>query len=206
MSSEAYRPGGIAGLDSASLHSPVIPPPEPSAGAISPEPGKIADTLPRVDRYAKLVQAKYRGVQIGSFGFVLEPSTLYEIVESARISPLPGVSSVCKGLINHRSNVVPVYDITALLADAKSRNWERKRLLILSSRENAVGMLLHDLPVQINIDDRVESGDIIDVPEIFHRHASGGCWNNDRLWLNLNLDSFFTELNTLCLQTAENRL
>lgn len=201
MSNEAYRTG-IAELDGGNPLSPLMPPPVPTAGTGYLEPEKLAGTFPRVDRYAKLVQAKYRGVQVGSFGFVLEPATLYEIVESARISPLPGVSSVCKGLINHRSNVVPVYDVTELLADAKPRNWERKRLLILSSRENAVGMLLYDLPIQINVDDSVESGDILDIPDLFRRHASGGCWNNDRLWLNMNLDSFFTELNTLCLQTA----
>lgn len=193
MSSEAYRPD-IAELDSGNLLSPVIPPPGPAAREVNGEPEKSAGTLPRVDRYAKLVQAKYRGVRVGSFGFVLEPTTLYEIVESVRISPLPGVSPVCKGLINHRSNVVPVYDITELLTDAKPRSWERRRLLILSARENAVGMLLYDLPVQIRVDDPVEPTDIIDVPETFRRHASGGYWNNDRLWLDIDLDSFFTEL------------
>jgi chemotaxis signal transduction protein len=162
---------------------------------------ELADALPKEDRYVRLVQEKYRGVRIGAFGFVLEPAALYEIVESARISPLPGVTSLCKGLINHRSNVVPVYDVTEL-AGVKQPVWERKRLLILNARENAVGLLLYDLPAQIGVDNPVQADGITDVPEIFHRHASGAYLSNGTLWLCLNRDSFFTELNTLCIRVA----
>ncbi|HEX7028308.1 MAG TPA: chemotaxis protein CheW [Gammaproteobacteria bacterium] len=188
MNNDAYTPNVLESL--------LIP-----ATVTADEPAKAVEKLPRENRYARLAQAKYRGVRLGTFGFVLEPAALYEIVESARISPIPGVTSLCKGLVNHRSNVVPVYDITEL-ADTKPKVWERKRLLILDSRESAVGVLLYDLPVQITIDDPVQSSEITDVPEIFHRHSSGGYWSGSTLWLDLNRDSFFTELNTLCLRAA----
>lgn len=159
----------------------------------------FADTLSRIDRHARLARAQHRGVRVGSFGFALEPTALFEIMESAKLSPLPGVTSLCKGLANHRGNVVPVYDL-AELTDTIPTAWERKRLLILGSKENAVGLFLYDLPTQIGTGNRVELHEVTDVPDIFCRHASGAYLNNDRFWLILDRESFFTELNRLCLQ------
>lgn len=183
------------------LSLPAVPSTVPADGIRQDEPLGMTGTLPQTDRLARLVQAKFRGVRVGTFGFVLEPAALYEIVESTRISPLPGVTSLCKGLVNHRSNVVPVYDITEL-AGAKPQHWERKRLLILDTKERAVGIILYGLPAQITVDTPVQANEIIDVPEIFYRHTSGGYWSNDTIWLSLNRESFFTELNTLCLMAA----
>ena len=100
------------------------------------------------ERHAQSAHSQRRGIRISNFGLVLESPMLYEIVESARISPLPGVTAVCKGLINHRSKVVPVYDLAAL-TDAPPPVWERKRLLILYYGKDAVAMVLYNLPAQL---------------------------------------------------------
>lgn len=175
--------------------------PEPPVTGMAAIPGiaKATATPPYVDRYTRFAQSQHRGVIVGSFGIALGPDVLFEIVESAKLSPLPGVSSICKGLTNHRGNVVPVYDI-AELADAAPPVWERRRLLILDTTENAVGILLYDLPVHIGTDNRIPPGEISDTPEIFRRHACGAFLNKDRLWLILDRESFFSELNKLCLQ------
>jgi chemotaxis signal transduction protein len=119
-------------------------------------------------------------------------------VESARISQLPGVTTVCKGLINHRSKVVPVYDLAAL-TDAPPPVWERKRLLILYSGKDAVAVMLYNLPAQLGQGTAVPVDEIDGLPPVFARHARHACRHEDTCWLALDYESFFTELGRSCL-------
>lgn len=153
----------------------------------------------RVDRYSRFAQSQRRGVRVGPFGLVLEPPMLYEIVESVRISPLPGVSSLCRGLINHRGNVVPVYD-PAALTGATPQPWERKRLLIVNSGRDAAAMILYGLPVQVRPGIHVPAEHIGGLPPIFARHALDAYRNDDVYWLALDYGNFFSELGRSCLQ------
>lgn len=151
-----------------------------------------------VDNYSRFLQSHYRGVRIGSYGFVLEPTALFEILESAKVSPIPGITSICKGLVNHHGNVVPVYDL-AELAGTKPSVWERERLLILNSGESAVGIILYSLPVQIGTAHRIENLEITDIPDIVCRHVSAAYWYDDTYWLILDRESFFAELSVSCV-------
>lgn len=161
--------------------------------------GLEADGSPRVDRHAAFALSQRRGIRIAGFGLLLESPMLYEIVESARISPLPGVTAVCKGLINHRSKVVPVYDLAALM-DAPPPVWERKRLLILHSGKDAVAMVLYNLPSQLGQGIAVPVDEIDGLPPVFARHARNACRHEDTYWLALDYESFFTELGRSCLR------
>lgn len=157
------------------------------------------DNSRRIDKHAAFALSQRRGIRISNFGLVLESPLLYEIVESVRISPLPGVTAVCKGLINHRSKVVPVYDLAAL-TDAPPPVWERKRLLILYSGKDAVAVVLYNLPAQLGQGIAVPVDDIDSLPSVFARHARNACRHEDTCWLALDYESFFTELGRSCLR------
>jgi chemotaxis signal transduction protein len=161
--------------------------------------GFDADATPGIDRHAAFALSQRRGIRIAGFGLVLESPMLYEIVESARISPLPGVTPVCKGLINHRSKVVPVYDLAAL-TDGPLPVWERKRLLILYSGKDAVAVVLYALPAQLEQGIAVPVDKVDGLPPIFARHARNACRHEDTCWLALDYESFFTELGRSCLR------
>jgi chemotaxis signal transduction protein len=161
--------------------------------------GFAADDSLGVDGHAALALSQRRGIRISSFGLVLESPMLYEIVEAARISPLPGVTAVCKGLINHRSKVVPVYDLAAL-TDAPPPVWERKRLLIIHSGKDAVAVVLYNLPIQLGQDIAVPVDRIDGLPPAFARHARNACRHEDTYWLALDYESFFNELGRSCLR------
>jgi chemotaxis signal transduction protein len=154
---------------------------------------------PRADRYSRFTQSQRRGVRIGPFGLVLEPPMLYEIVESARISPLPGVGAVCRGLINHRGNVVPVYDPAALTGEPPLA-WERRRLLILNSGRDAAAMMLYGLPVQVRSGIHIPVERISGLPPVFARHARDAFREEDVYWLALDYPGFLAELAGSCLR------
>jgi chemotaxis signal transduction protein len=161
--------------------------------------GFDADDSLRIDRHAAFALSQRRGIRISGFGLVLESPMLYEIVESARISQLPGVTAVCKGLINHRSKVVPVYDLAAL-TDAPPPVWERKRLLIFHSGKDAVAIVLYNLPAQLGQGIAVAVDEIDGLPSVFARHTRNAWRYDDTCWLALDYESFFTELGRSCLR------
>lgn len=144
--------------------------------------------------------ARRRGLQFGSFGLVLEPELVYEVVEHARISPLPGASGVFKGIINHRGNVVPVYDLTRLTGTA-SEVWERGRLVMFNSGREAVALVVFELPFEVVFKQSVPL-DGLDhrLPALLLDHALQVYRYREMLWLSMQYKSFFAALRDSCVQ------
>ncbi len=91
-----------------------------------------------------------RGFRIGGLGLFTEPLLLLEMLESPPIFPLPNAPATCLGLINLRSTLVPVFDIRELVGNSGGRaRW----ILILGRGDEAAGLVIDDLPVQLNVAD-----------------------------------------------------
>lgn len=150
------------------------------------------------DRYT-VFQQRRRGLKLGDFGVVLPAGTVYEIIESANISPMPGVTGLFKGFVNHRGTVAPVYDL-AELTDSDPGTWERRRLLILNSGAEAVAVKLYELPVPVRNEYGVPDTFLDKVPDSFRRHTQQVYRAGDQLWLDIDLDAFFDTLSRLCLK------
>lgn len=91
-----------------------------------------------------------RGFRIGGLGFVTESRLLLELLESPPIFPVPNAPRACLGMINLRSSLVPVFDIR----DQLSGGIERARwVLILGRGDEAAGVVIDDLPVQLSVGD-----------------------------------------------------
>lgn len=142
--------------------------------------------------------ARQRGLRLGSFGLLLEADALYEIIENVRLSPFPGVSRIFRGIINHRGNVVPVYDLSEITGAAQD-SWERSRLIMLNTGQESVALLIFELPFQITPRVPVPLEDIKNVPDIFLEHTRQAYRENGKLWLSLQHDSFFTALRDSCV-------
>lgn len=174
------------------------PPAKPDAPA--PDPASL-DGGSSVDRYT-VFQQRRRGVKVAGFGLLLPATAIYEIAEAVNISPMPGVTGLFKGFVNHRGNVAPVYDLNELTGEDEA-TWERKRLLILNSGTEAVAVKLYELPVPVRDEYGVPDSFLDSVPEIFQRHLRQAYKTTERLWLDIDMDAFFDALSRRCLKTNE---
>jgi twitching motility protein PilI/purine-binding chemotaxis protein CheW len=175
---------------------------DPSPQVLPELTEKVADQLVleeiEDDGLLRYQAARQRGLRLGSFGIVLEPDALYEIIEHARLSPFPGVSKIFRGIINHRGNVVPVYDlseITGVIPDS----WERSRLMMLNTGQEAVALVIFELPFQITPRVPVALEEIENVPAIFLDHTRQAYRESGKLWLSLQYDTFFAALRDSCV-------
>lgn len=159
-----------------------------------------SDDASGVDRYT-VFQQRRRGLKLGRFGVVLPAGLVYEIVESVRISPMPGVTSLFKGFVNHRGNVAPVYDLAELTGEQQA--WDRKRLLIINNGPEAAAIKLYELPVPVRNEYSVPNTFLDSVPEVFHQHVQQAYRTTDMLWLEMDIEAFFDALSRLCLKADQ---
>ena len=149
-------------------------------------------------------QEKKRGLLYGKMGILLGSQLVYEIIEQARLTPFPGVKSVFKGIVNHRGNIVPVYDLYELMNE-EAPAWERNRLLIINTGREALAFVLYDLPLQVEPVVKVREHEVINVPDIFLDNASSVYRLDGIIWLALDNKEFFSILRDFSLFSSEDR-
>ena len=136
---------------------------------------------------------KRRGIFFGTFGLLLNNDSIYEIIEHAKVTPMPGVLSVFKGIMNHRGSIVPVYDLNELIKDDELI-WERSRVIILNTGREAVALFLYSLPVQISPVVKVSEKEIFHVPDIITSNSAAIYRLNGVLWFDLDKENLFSRL------------
>lgn len=146
--------------------------------------------------------SRRRGVLFGDFGLLLKADVVYEIIEQARITPIPGVMPVFKGIVNHRGNIVPVYDLNELVKN-KTLQWERNRLIILNAGKQSVALFLYDLPVQVSPVVNVQENEVTHIPEVVRQNSSGIYRLDGVLWFDLKSDDLFHTLRDSSLFSSE---
>lgn len=85
------------------------------------------------------------GFIINNIGFLIDDSTLAEVVKNARVFPVPNTKEWLKGLINLRGNLVPVYDLP-IMTGLVEESYGNENLIVLGSGVNSVAIVLEKLP------------------------------------------------------------
>jgi chemotaxis signal transduction protein len=90
-----------------------------------------------------------RGVVIGGKGVIMQGARLImEVLELPQIYPLPNAPRACRGLINLRGGLVPVFDIRRMLGgDASLVRW----VLVVDRGEQAAALVVDELPRQVSL-------------------------------------------------------
>lgn len=194
--------GDDAVLPDAGTEDPAEPPPDYSvqAGLLPPSLALDASRVDLreglsgvwgVDR-SRTLTAKL-GFHVGDLRFVVSFDDASELSEMISVYRLPNVPSWFRGLANLHGNLVPVFDVAAMIGSgvkAEAGAKEDRMLLVLGHGAMAAGMLVNELPTRI----RLESATVIDLPEL--PGALKDCvpkayLHGDEVWLELQYQRFF---------------
>lgn len=104
----------------------------------------MADT----DDMAITAETIRHGFSINAWRFILQANTHCEVANQQSICPIPGCASWFSGFINHRGNVVPIYDIGIYFEPnlAREKSKGHTWFLLLGSHPNTVGFIIDQLP------------------------------------------------------------
>lgn len=129
------------------------------------------------------------GFHVGDLRFVVSFDDASELSEMVSVYRLPNVPSWFRGLANLHGNLVPVFDVAAMIGSRVKMDKDRM-LLVLGHGAMAAGMLVNELPTRI----RLESATAIDLPEL--PEALKDCVQKaylygEEIWLELQYRRFF---------------
>ncbi|MBI5891584.1 MAG: chemotaxis protein CheW [Nitrosomonadales bacterium] len=136
-------------------------------------------------------RARY-GFRISSLGILIKPGCNSEVLHKPDIWDLPGSSPWLLGLINLRSNLVPVFDLRQLFGLPQRDVAAPQLVLVLDQGDKAVGLLIDDFPKPL-FDMSFLPG-LPQLPEELQAHVRGGYMKGDGVWLEFDHESFFENL------------
>lgn len=132
------------------------------------------------------------GFRIATLGFLIKPGCSSEVLHLPDIWDLPGSAPWLLGLVNLRSNLVPIFDLRQLF-DLPPRNASVAPLvLIFDQGEKAVGLLIDDFPKPL-----FEMSHLPGLPQLpteLQTHVRGGYIKDDSVWLEFDHETFFEQL------------
>jgi twitching motility protein PilI len=133
------------------------------------------------------------GFHVGDLRFVVSFDDASELSEMVSVYRLPNVPAWFRGLANLHGNLVPVFDVAAMIGSqtkAKAGAEKDRMLLVLGHGAMAAGMLVNELPTRI----RLESATAIDLPELpdeLKDCVPKAYLHGEEIWLELQYQRFF---------------
>jgi twitching motility protein PilI len=136
------------------------------------------------------------GINIGSQNLLFDKSILCEATINTNVYPIPNIPPWLNGMINLRGNLIPVFIIDNFITDDKKEEKKNKVVFVIGEGTNAVGLLIDELPVAVEIDEKnIESISPPDnTPEIFSDAITNTYEVDETVWLEIDIDTVIKNL------------
>ncbi len=135
-------------------------------------------------------RARY-GFRVSTLGFLIKTGCTSEVLVKPDIWDLPGSSPWVVGLVNLRSNLVPVFDLRQLFG-LPPEVAAAQLVLVFDQGDKAAGLLIDDFPKPL-LDMSFLPG-LPQLPADLQAHVRGGYMKGDTVWLEFDHESFFENL------------
>jgi twitching motility protein PilI len=142
---------------------------------------------------ANAVQGMQRySFRIGPLGFLFPEHCPGEIVMNPEIRPIPHTRNWMPGVMALRSNLIPVFDLHALLLQAPA-DLHKPMVLVLDQGKQALGFVLQASPQWLTGLMEISAADV-PVPGLIAAQVSKAYRQQETAWLAFNKTDFFTFL------------
>ena len=136
----------------------------------------------------------YHAFRIGDIGLLIPQDSICEVAEELAYCQLPNTSAVLYGMANLRGSIIPLFDLHELFGFAINNKTARK-VLIIGRGENAVAVMISELPIRILITSDHRLSNLPPIPDKLQPYIKS-CYQEDGVWFSWDLDSFFNDINT----------
>lgn len=129
------------------------------------------------------------GYQISNMNFLVPENTVSEVIQNPNIFNLPNSPSWIEGLINIRGNIIPVMNVGKYLKSKTKEKYTNILVLDKSDNENAIAIMIKDLPISLEINDSKTSTD--KYPDKLVKYTDSGFKQNNMDWVEFNAQKLF---------------
>jgi twitching motility protein PilI len=128
-------------------------------------------------------QLQRRGFFIGGVGLLVEPRLLMEVLERPRVFPLPSAPASCRGVLNLRGTLVPVFDIRPRLGGSEALpRW----VLVMGRALEAAGFYIDALPVQVAANEETRLERLPKAPPFLQPVIAAAYYVNQQVFFELD--------------------
>jgi chemotaxis signal transduction protein len=137
-----------------------------------------------------------QGYRIGNILLLTGYDGASELTEMLPVHRLPGVPSWVRGVANLHGNVIPVFELSAMLGT--SHGTETPMLLVLGHAELAAAVVIDGLPERkrFALEDKIESAVVPDAIDGYVKAAYSSLDKPHEVWLDFDHMRFLDELST----------
>ncbi len=120
-----------------------------------------------------------------------------EVFDQLAICRLPNTVDWLHGVANQRGNMVPIFDLKLLFNLQQDSGKKRFKYLIYGQKEAAVGMLIEDLPIRVELDPEERMAAIPPLPANLQPYVRL-CYRHDgKLWIAWDVHELFSAVSGL---------
>lgn len=132
------------------------------------------------------------GFNVATLNFLVKQGCASEVLQMTDIWSLPGSPPWLLGLVNLRSNLVPVFDFRKLIELPPQATGTVSQILVFDQGDKAAGILIDDFPKPVF--DLSHLNGVPQLPAELQAHVRGGYVQGETMWLDFDHESFFAEL------------
>jgi twitching motility protein PilI len=153
----------------------------------------VTDSLPQDVLLPNDTGAQVRhGVLVAGVRLLVPVGTRSELVPMASGCRIPGSPDWFSGFINHRGDVIPVFNMGVLLNGKNADLVPPKWVLLLDSTPDTVGIMTDDYPASLT--DYQPCDLPTDIASALEGFVNQAYLANDHVWLELDHKALFTSL------------
>ena len=98
---------------------------------------------------------RFYGFKVDDIGLLLDVNVRSEVVNYARITPVPLMPSFIKGLCNVRGNLVPVFDLYEKFGiNKKDTTIDNKKILVLDENQDMAAIEIDEMLTTLEFDEQ----------------------------------------------------
>lgn len=132
------------------------------------------------------------GFRVGALNLLIKPRTGSEVIGMQPITAIPKSPPWLLGMINLRSDLVPIFDLAMICALEREEYAADRRILVLDKGEDAVGLLIDGLPSALSQLSPLQH--LPSLPTALRSAVAGGYASGDDIWLEFEHGAFFGSL------------
>jgi hypothetical protein len=130
-------------------------------------------------------------VVVGNLGLLLPTETASTMVDDGvPFCPLPHTPPWLRGMANYYGNVIPIFDLEALLAFPPSVRGEPK-VLFIGEGESTIGITVAAPPVRVRLSTAAAMTGSLPLPPIIRPYVRAS-YKQERVWMEWDVQGFFT--------------
>lgn len=141
---------------------------------------------------AAVDKLRMHAFMIGNLGMLLNTEhTVCEVFDDLPLCRLPNSTAWLRGIANQRGKMVPIFDLHGLLDIAQPEQRRKQKFLVVGKGEDAVGMLIDQLPNRVVLSGNERLTFNPPLPERLQPFVRACYEIEKRIWIDWDISGFF---------------